>query len=336
MYEENENKINWMSILKRVLAVVAVILVILGIVTLVGRCTKKDSTKPGKEEPVTLTKQLDALEEAALKYLNKDNLPIELNASKTIRLKILENNGLVTDVKDDKNNACDKDESFIEVTRLENNYALKISATCGNNKDYRIVYVGCFENCEGGICKGTEDSLNGVCTEVKPSEKPAEPNNKPSSNGGTSTNNGGTSKPNGTTTKKVEYEYKKCTPNYSCTTGTLNVNKNVCETPSTKVHTDGRVDIKRDTFYSYKGSFSNTSDTKYRRGNYVSDKGYLYERTKYTCADAKYHYDDKSNACVYEESIIIESNPIANGETCETKWSTSTSLAGWTRTGKTR
>lgn len=258
MYDDNENKIAWGSIIKKIIIVIVAILVILALISMVTKCTKNDDNKKGNNttttEKVDLSKQLDELEKATLKYFNKDNLPTSINASKTIRLKIFKNNGLITDLVDSAGNKCDASESYSEVTRLDNNYAAKISVTCGNNKDYRIIYFGCFQECNGEVCKGTEGSTNGIC-EITPTEepkdensntgtqtgnngsttKPSTPNKKPSKpNNGGSTSNNGSGNNGGSTVKPIPpkyvttYEYAKYSQSYGCKYGTLNRN-NQCE-----------------------------------------------------------------------------------------------------------
>lgn len=265
MYEENENRLNWGSILKKLVFVILAILIILGVISMITRCTNKNDEP---EEPVNtvvdLTKQLDQLEAATLAYLTKDNVPIELNASKTIRLKILINRNLLTGIKDSEGNTCDANESYSEITRLADNYAVKMSLTCGTNKDYRVIYVGCFEECNGDICKGTEASTGGLCTitqnesnnnsnnenqntDTKDDSKVNSSNNnnnnnnnnsnsnnsKPSTGSNTSSSSGNSntssSSSSNTTKKETLYEYKQCTTtSVRCTSGTLN--NGMCET----------------------------------------------------------------------------------------------------------
>lgn len=200
MYEENENKIEWGPILKKVGIILAVVLVIFGIILLVGKCSngKIDEKKPNNPTEYTLEKQLDELEKATLTYLTKDNLPTTLNASKTIRLKILVNNKIVDSIVADDKTTCDTNESYSEITRLENNYAVKMSLTCGKNKASRVIYVGCFESCNGEICKGEENQTGGICgepTTTDPNENnnnngPVEPNINNTTNNNQSSSNG--------------------------------------------------------------------------------------------------------------------------------------------------
>ncbi len=261
MYEENENKIDWAPIIKKIVMILAVVLVIFGIITLVSKCTKgkQDDKLPSNPNEYSLEKQLDKLEQATLEYLTKDNIPTTLNASKTIRLKILVNNKIVDSITTDDNVTCDTNESYSEITRLENNYAVKMSLSCGKNKASRVIYVGCFENCNGGICKGDEAQTGGVCGEnvTPPTDSddkndssnngPVTPNInggsnsntnngpvKPNINGGNNSNNNNNNSNNNsnnnnggsTNTNKPSvtlYEYKKCTKTAAyCTTGQMN------------------------------------------------------------------------------------------------------------------
>lgn len=346
MYEENENKIDWGNIIKRVVMIIGAILIILGIVTAVSKCAKKDIVEPPKEKEVDLTNQLNQLEAATLKYLTKDNLPVELNASKTIRLKILINKEILTDITDENNNKCDTNESYAEVTRLENSYAVKLSLTCGKNKDYRIIYVGCFEDCNGGICKGTENSIGGVCNEIvdkEPDKKPVNNNNnntssinnnnkpntstpsKPnnsnsgSNNSNNNNNNSNTNNNNNQTNnkpKEIMYEYKRCST--SCKEGTLNSRTNKCE-----------FEIRNP--FSTKVSFTNSSLANKKNPaigySFISYANDLYNYIMYECTDSYiFNYDTKK--CTRNSIDPIKS--------CETTWSYSTSLPGWERTGNTK
>ncbi len=206
MYESNENKIEWGPILKKAGIFAGILVITVIIILLVGKCTKKDNNKPVTDEtPVTLSKQLDSFEEALLKYLNKDNLPKEINSSKTVRLKLLEDKDLITKLVDNEENTCDSNESFAEITKFENNYAVNISLNCGSNRENRLIYVGCFSECNGGVCKGTAESEAGICGEVATDDD----NSSTSSGNNTDTkpetnkpsNNTTNTKPNTSTTK---------------------------------------------------------------------------------------------------------------------------------------
>jgi len=316
MYEENDRKINWFGILKRLIMIIVVLIVIFFIITGITKCSKNTtkSTKTIKPEPVVLTNQLNDVQAATIKYLNKDNLPVELNSTKTIKLKYLINKNLITTVKDSSGTTCDTNNSYSEVTRLENNYAIKTILTCGKNSDYKIIYVGCFDNCENGkICAGDENTTGGICNkqETTTPSTNTETNNT-STNDASKTNNTATStnsssnttstnksssttkktttnkNTNSTTsTSKVLYEYKKCNSTAVCTTGTLNSDNMCAVTESTKevIAPLDRTTPAKSTIVYFKNP-ANAQSTKkvtYKYLKYDSTLGYKYE--KYTCTE---------------------------------------------------
>ena len=59
MYEENENKIDWAPIIKKIVMILAVVLVIFGIITLVSKCTKgkQDDKLPSNPNEYSLDRK---------------------------------------------------------------------------------------------------------------------------------------------------------------------------------------------------------------------------------------------------------------------------------------
>jgi len=285
MYEDNENKIDWKNILKKILLVVVAIIVVLGIVTLITKCTKNTDKNEVPTE-VDLTKALDELEEATLKYLTKDNLPTVVNASKTIRLKILTNKGLVTSISDSEGNRCDTSESYAEVTKLDNNYAVKLSLTCGKNSDYRIIYVGCFEECNGGVCKGTEGKLNGTCGD-ETTNNPSNTNNNTNSNTTTNSNNSGSSTTNN----------KPSTNNNKPTTNT-NTNSNTKPNTNTNTNTNTNNNTNNNTSNNTIGY------------SYVTQYEYTKCSSATTCARGS--YDERLGQCVSSSLKVLEGTVVTN------------------------
>lgn len=413
MYEEKENKIEWGPILKRLGMILAVIIVIFGIVTLVSKCSKKeDKNEPDTPTTVNLENQLNELQRATLEYFTKDNVPTELNGSKVIRLKILTSKNIITGITDDEGNKCDVNESYSEITRLENNYAVKMSLTCGTkNKASRVIYVGCFEGCNGNVCLGSENQTGGICgatttpddnnnqqqtaNPTTPTTTPNKPTTttKPSTttkpntntNTNTNTNNNSNSNNNNSNTnnviKEVLYEYRKCTttPSY-CSIGSMNSNGD-CErmVPTTVKGTVLKVgggttrtaakltDTKTMTVYFTNSSQAKntivnegkkSTHTSYKLVKLTSDYRYQYTKTvktytctsgtadgtscivssavKYECQDPSFRYNTSTGECT-KVIYPVEIYPAVPGrQTCETTWSKSTSLAGWTRTGNTK
>lgn len=308
MYDYNEGKISWSKILKNILKFILVILIIFGIFTLVRNCSndRKNKEKNNKVEPekVVLRAQLDKVQEATLKFLNKDNLPTEINSAKTIKLKYLVNKNLIEPVKDSSGTTCDNDSSYSEVRRLEDNYAVTISLTCGTNKEDRVIYIGCFQGDELSI--GSADSKGGICNATS---KDKEKNNN--SNNENNSNNQPSNNPNNTTDDSsiTLYEQQKCDKNYTCERGTLNGNNNcvyrITSNPIPNVLTQSgiltmapRRNVTTETSIS-RIAAKPIVTKQYSNGKVVGSV------TTYTCSDTTYNYNPVSGYC--EKTITVGS-----------------------------
>lgn len=365
MYENNERKIDWLGILKKLLMFVLALTVIFGIIALVTKCTKDEPKDESPiEEKVDLKGLLDEIEEATMKYITKDNLPTELNASKTIKLKYLINKDLIKEVKDEKGNTCNQNSSYSEITKLQNNYALKVSLTCGDTTDYKIVYIGCFESCEDGVCVGDENMTGGICTDKKEDSNKSE-NIKPSVNNSTNnqtTKPSTTTKPsnsqnnsssnNSTTTQKPEpkllYEFVKKEYGYKCLNDNYTLTSdNKCAYYSYVNYTDEPEVII--PAYSYNQTVTKTFKNPIQAKNAgytnckISDFGYACSKVEevdvlaqITCPDKSYSYNPESNKCekTVRERYYTESIKYVISKS--TTWSTEKSLLGWELTGNTK
>ena len=368
MYEDNEKRINWLNVLKRIIVIIIILVIIFGIITLVTKCSKKEEIKKPEEPTVNLKSQISDIQKATIEYLTVETLPLTINQTKTVKLKYLINKDLITNLKDSNGNTCDTDESYSEITRLANNYAMKTVVVCGKNIDYSVVYIGCFDSCKDGICIGNE-SNSGICTTSKEEENK---NNNNTNNNNNNTNNTTktttkTTKTTKTTTKaKVLYEYKKANYSYTCPEGEL-INNN-CKVTDVWTYT-GKVKettvptvtyntvpakVEQVTFTNPSSAY-NTANAKYelvtfKNGKYVYNKysctsGTLngttcttstttYNTTR-SCENSAYTYNANNNTCT-KQSVVTLWKDAEEIITYDYTWSTETSLAGWTRTGRTK
>ena len=370
MYEDNERRISWLGILKRVIIILLVLIIIFGIITLVTKCTKKTDNKKTIEPTVTLKSQITDIQNATLKYITVETLPTAINQTKTVKLKYLINKNLISNLKDSNGNVCDTDASYSEITKLENNYAMKTTVVCGKNKDYSVVYIGCFDSCKDGICIGSESQKDGICTassndsknDNKGSENSTD-NNKETTKTTTTTTK--TTKTTTTTSPKIMYEYKKANYTYYCNKGEL-VGTNDCKvsevwtyigkvketsTPKTYTYTtDAKVEK---VSFTNPSSAKNTTTTTYELLSY---KNGLYNYNKYSCTngningktctvttttydtvksceDDSYTYNASTNQCTKKVVVNIYEEALIKSVTYDYTWSDKTSLPGWTRTG---
>jgi len=341
MYEDNEKKIDWVSIIKKILTAVAIVLIIFLIIFGVTKCTSKKpqyNNNNGNNNSVppivvSLKDELDIMESAALKYIKIDDLPKEINGQKTIKLKELIDNNHITYLVDEAGNVCDVNKSYVEITKLTNNYAVKTYIISGDEVDYKISYIGCFATCKDGeFCVGDAYTTGGICTNNTTTN-----NNSGSSN--TSTTKPSQSNNTSTSTKRLMYQYKRynttCPTNYSYDSKSnscvsfFNQTQYGTVVPGT---TDTVVDVK------YFTSTSKLLSAGYTFVGFDSEKGYEGVKTTVTykeayCKNSTYHYDADTNTC---SKTVLKTDYSPVKETVEYTWSYSPSLTGWTRTGVTK
>lgn len=156
---------------------------------------------------------LDRMKDVAKSYYTVERLPKDINESKKMTLKYMIDNKLILPLMDSNGNYCSEDDSYIQITKLEDEYVIKVYLSCSDKQDYIITHFGCYDICSD-TCKMLETTTQTTKinkTKVKNTSKKLT----------TTTTNKVTTKKN---SKIYEYEYVKrvCTENfdkYSCPSG---------------------------------------------------------------------------------------------------------------------
>ena len=97
------------------------------------------------------------MKEAAENYFTTDRLPQEEGDSVTMTLQEMLDKKLLLPFKDKDGKSCDTQNSYVKITKMEEEYELKVYLKCGKDEDYIIVHLGCYAYCEKEICEKRED-----------------------------------------------------------------------------------------------------------------------------------------------------------------------------------
>ena len=117
---------------------------------------------------------VNTMREAATLYFTTERLPKNVGDSKTLTLGEMLEKKLVLEMKDSNNKTCSLTDSYVKLTRMDNEYQMKVQLSCSDYSDYIISYIGCYEYCKD--CKKET-------TTTKPVSKPTtKPSTKPSTN----------------------------------------------------------------------------------------------------------------------------------------------------------
>lgn len=96
---------------------------------------------------------LDRMKEAAISYYTDERLPKEVGESDTMTLSDMIGKKLIVALVDKNNKACDVEKSYVKITKMDNEYLLKVNLKDSEKEDYILVHLGCYTYCDSYICE---------------------------------------------------------------------------------------------------------------------------------------------------------------------------------------
>ncbi|MBR4830180.1 MAG: hypothetical protein IKZ96_00220 [Bacilli bacterium] len=99
---------------------------------------------------------IQTMKDAAEDYYTVSRMPTEDGKSEKMTLKEMEQKKLIIPFVDKNGKSCDKNKSYVKVTKDGDEYVLKVSLTCSDESNYIIERIGCHDFCSNGICKTEE------------------------------------------------------------------------------------------------------------------------------------------------------------------------------------
>lgn len=99
------------------------------------------------------TENIVLMKDTAKNYYTNERLPVNVNDKVTMTLGEMVDKHLILNLIDKKGNTCNAQNSYVEVTKLETEYAMKVYLNCGDESDYIIEYIGCLDVCLGFKCE---------------------------------------------------------------------------------------------------------------------------------------------------------------------------------------
>lgn len=206
-------------LLKAIVVIIFLILTIFIITKVTSPKTLKTSSSAYDK---VFSENLKKMEEAALLYYKKDKLPKVVGEESKVTLREMVNSNLLEAFTDASGKACDVTESYIRLTKNEEDYTLRVNLKCVEKEDYSLMKVGEYEYCKYDICKKDNSKIKAkdkdkenkeVKEKVEVTEQKDEKENKVNSN--TNQNsikpNNNNSNSSGNNQKVLMYEYKKVT-----------------------------------------------------------------------------------------------------------------------------
>ena len=164
MYEERRDKFSIKDILIQVLFVAIFIFLLMWLFPMkkdVKNALKNLNIENPNLQPLydqIFNNNVQTMKEAAISYYTTPRLPEKIGDEKKMTLADMLKNNLVLSFSDSKGKQCDLLESYVSITKMSDEYILKVNLKCSEQEDYILVHLGCYNYCDGGICEKKEET----------------------------------------------------------------------------------------------------------------------------------------------------------------------------------
>lgn len=203
MYEERKEKFSFKSFFLTLLLVILFIFLMLWIFPTRWDVKKLQSDYDLERLSVLydeiFANNVSRMKDAAIGYFTNERMPQKVGDSKKLTLQEMYDLHLVLQLKDKDGNPCDTEKSYVEMTKYSEEYRLKVNLSCGEYEDYIIVYLGCYDYCDG-ICEKRAETPSKPATQT-PTSSDKDPDKKPD-------DKEPDKKPDNPSNNKYLYEYK--------------------------------------------------------------------------------------------------------------------------------
>ena len=313
--------------------------------------TKNNGNKTSEKVDLSpLTSQIFAdnierMKDAAISYYTDERLPQEVGESKKMTLSEMIEKKIIVELIDKNNKACDKEESYVKITKMDDEYLLKVNLKDSEKEDYILVHLGCYTYCESAVCERKETKvavkaskpttivpIKGATsdeptedkkpTPEKEEPKDEQPEEKPEEKPKDPTDNPTPTPPSDD--QEYLYEYEKTTgAEFSKWTSWSSWQKTNCNTPTLNCNDDSTSCIKKVQILKRKEKVG-TYSKKYIKYRDVLEQTGTY--TQKTCSKYNYVIINTTTYATTTTTTYTTRNTLSN----------KTSSGGWTYSGRAR
>ena len=107
---------------------------------------------------------LTRMKDAAISYYTQERLPKEVGQSETMTLSDMIGKKLIVPLIDKNNKAVDVEKSYVKISKLDEEFLLKVNLKDSEREDYILVHLGCYNYCESYICQKEGTKTKGSST----------------------------------------------------------------------------------------------------------------------------------------------------------------------------
>ena len=141
--EENEKRTTLKNVFVKIVLVVLFIFILMMLFPTKGFVENYVDDKMTNSEKVdNFNNNLLAMATAGSGYYTSSRLPSKTGDKVKMTLGEMYDNKLLVKFSDSNNRVCDNKKSYIEVTKEENEYTMKVNLSCSDKEDYIMLHMG--------------------------------------------------------------------------------------------------------------------------------------------------------------------------------------------------
>lgn len=140
MYSEETNFKSFKSVLMKILLIVLLLFILMILFPTKGFITNYIGKKTTSAND-NFNSNMIAMATAGSGYYNKSRLPKNTGDQERITLEEMIKQKMITKFTDDKGVACSAKKSYVEVTKEEEEYTMKVNLSCSDKTDYMLLHM---------------------------------------------------------------------------------------------------------------------------------------------------------------------------------------------------
>lgn len=155
MYNERRENFSIKDIVLQILFVVVFIFILMWLFP--SKSFVKESLQPLYDR--IFNENILMMKDAAKSYYTTPRLPQKVGDKVSMTLGEMLDKKIILPFTDSKGRACDNVGSYVEITKMDEEYIMKVNLKCTEQENYLLVYMGCYDYCTTTICEKNEKDV---------------------------------------------------------------------------------------------------------------------------------------------------------------------------------
>jgi len=174
MYQERKDSFSIKDIVLQILFVVLFVFILIYLFP--SKQFVKDALTPLYDR--IFNENILMMKDSAKSYYTTPRLPQKVGDKVSMTLGEMLDKKIVLPFTDSKGRSCDNTASYVEITKMDEEYIMKVNLKCTEQENYLLVYMGCYDYCKTTICEKDEKDVKTPA--ILPSKATPAPTSKPS------------------------------------------------------------------------------------------------------------------------------------------------------------